>query len=59
VCYTLTDLNRHLAAAQPGWTPPPNAQSADDAARTPVRLALLADDGPTGGLFDKTGRVPW
>ncbi|APR76667.1 short chain oxidoreductase [Minicystis rosea] len=57
--YTLTDLNRHLAAAQPGWTPPPHVQTVDDAARTPVRLALLADDGPTGGLFDKTGRVPW
>jgi NAD(P)-dependent dehydrogenase (short-subunit alcohol dehydrogenase family) len=57
--YTPTDLNRHLAAAHPGWTPPPGAQTADDAARTPVQLALLPDDGPTGGLFDKTGPLPW
>jgi NAD(P)-dependent dehydrogenase (short-subunit alcohol dehydrogenase family) len=57
--YTPTDLNHHLHAAQPGWTPPPGTQTTDDAARTPVRLALLADDGPTGGYFDKTGCVPW
>jgi hypothetical protein len=57
--YTPTDLNRHLSAAQPSWTPPPNTQSVDDAARTPVHLALLEDDAPTGCLFDKTGRVPW
>jgi NAD(P)-dependent dehydrogenase (short-subunit alcohol dehydrogenase family) len=57
--YTLTDLNRHLRAAQPGWTPPPGTQTVDEAARTPVRLALLPDDGPTGGFFDKTGRVAW
>lgn len=57
--YTPTDLNRHLAAAQPGWKPPPGAQTIDDAARTPVQLALLPADGPSGGLFDKHGRVPW
>lgn len=57
--YTPTDLNRHLAAVHPGWTPPPHTQSVDDAARTPVRLALLADDGPTGALFDKTGQIRW
>jgi NAD(P)-dependent dehydrogenase (short-subunit alcohol dehydrogenase family) len=57
--YTLTDLNRALAAAQPSWTPPPQAQTVDDAARTPVRLALLPDDGPTGGFFDRNGPVAW
>jgi NAD(P)-dependent dehydrogenase (short-subunit alcohol dehydrogenase family) len=56
--YTVTDLNRHLAAAIPGWTPPPG-QTVEEAARTPVRLALLPDDGPTGGFFDKTGPIPW
>jgi len=54
--YTITDLNRHLL--QPGWTPPPG-QTVEEAARTPVRLALLPDDGPTGGFFDKNGSVPW
>jgi NAD(P)-dependent dehydrogenase (short-subunit alcohol dehydrogenase family) len=54
--YTPTDLNRHLL--QPGWTPPPG-QTVEEAARTPVRLALLPNDGPTGGFFDKDGSVPW
>jgi NAD(P)-dependent dehydrogenase (short-subunit alcohol dehydrogenase family) len=54
--YTLTDLNRHLI--QPGWTPPPG-QTVEDAARVPVRLALLSEDGPTGGFFDKDGPVSW
>jgi NAD(P)-dependent dehydrogenase (short-subunit alcohol dehydrogenase family) len=56
--YTPTDLNRHLPAAQPGWTPPPT-QTPDDAARVPVRLALLPADGPTGAYFDRTGQVAW
>jgi len=54
--YTATDLNRHLL--QPGWVPPPG-QTVEEAARVPVRLALLPDHGPTGGFFDKTGVVPW
>jgi hypothetical protein len=54
--YTVTDLNRHLL--QPGWVPPPG-QTVEAAARVPVRLALLPDDGPTGGFFDKAGVVPW
>jgi len=54
--YTLTDLNRHLL--QPGWTPPPG-QTVEEAARVPVRLALLADDGPTGGFFDRDGAITW
>lgn len=57
--YTPTDLNRHLAAAQPGWKPPPATQTTEDAARVPVRLALLPDDGPSGAFFDRTGQVPW
>ena len=57
--YTVTDLNRGLGAAQPGWTPPPATQTVDEAARVPVQLALLPDDGPSGGFFDKTGRVAW
>lgn len=54
--YTPTDLNRHLT--QPGWTPP-SAQTVEEAARVPVRLALLPDDGPSGGFFDKDGPVQW
>jgi NAD(P)-dependent dehydrogenase (short-subunit alcohol dehydrogenase family) len=54
--YTVTDLNRHLL--QPGWVPPPG-QTVEEAARVPVRLALLPEDGPSGGFFDKAGVVPW
>jgi NAD(P)-dependent dehydrogenase (short-subunit alcohol dehydrogenase family) len=54
--YTVTDLNRHLL--QPGWVPPPG-QTVEEAARVPVQLALLPDDGPSGGFFDKAGVVPW
>jgi NAD(P)-dependent dehydrogenase (short-subunit alcohol dehydrogenase family) len=57
--FTATDLNRHLAEAQPGWTPPPHTQTTEEAARVPVRLALLPDDGPTGGFFDRSGAVAW
>ncbi|RDI18799.1 short subunit dehydrogenase [Lentzea flaviverrucosa] len=34
-------------------------ETPEDGARTAVRLATLPDDGPTGGLFDHTGTVPW
>ncbi|MFD9705238.1 SDR family oxidoreductase [Lentzea sp. NPDC059081] len=30
-----------------------------DGAKIAVRLATLDDDGPTGGLFDNAGTVPW
>jgi NAD(P)-dependent dehydrogenase (short-subunit alcohol dehydrogenase family) len=34
-------------------------RSAAQAASVAVRLATLGADGPTGGVFDETGRVPW
>ena len=34
-------------------------RSADDAAQHIVRLALLADDGPTGGFFHEGEPEPW
>ncbi len=30
-----------------------------EGARVAIRLAPLPDDGPTGGLFDDEGPVPW
>ncbi len=30
-----------------------------DGAKIAIRLATLPDDGPTGGLFDNDGNVPW
>ncbi|MGM1063948.1 SDR family NAD(P)-dependent oxidoreductase [Saccharothrix sp. Mg75] len=34
-------------------------RTAEEGARTAIRLATLPDDGPTGGLFDDDGIVPW
>ncbi|WP_319420510.1 SDR family oxidoreductase [Pleurocapsa sp. FMAR1] len=31
----------------------------EEGATEPVRLALLEDDGPTGGFFEQEGKVPW
>ena len=30
-----------------------------EAAATPIRLATLPDDGPTGSFFNDTGPIPW
>lgn len=34
-------------------------RTVEQGAATPVRLALLPDDGPTGGVFSDTGADPW
>ena len=46
--FTATDLNGHrgLLSVEQGATPI-------------VRLATLADDGPTGEFFGPSGREPW
>ncbi|WP_426644339.1 SDR family oxidoreductase (plasmid) [Priestia megaterium] len=46
--YTSTDLNGHS-----GY------RSVEQGASTVVKLATLANDGPTGGFFDENGVVPW
>jgi NAD(P)-dependent dehydrogenase (short-subunit alcohol dehydrogenase family) len=46
--YCATDLNRH--------TGPRTVQQGTEII---VRLATLADDGPSGGFFDDTGSIPW
>jgi NAD(P)-dependent dehydrogenase (short-subunit alcohol dehydrogenase family) len=46
--FTVTDMNHGEGR-----------RSAEQAAREPVRLALLETDGPTGGFFDDAGAVPW
>ena len=35
------------------------AKSIDEGADTPVWLALLPDDGPTGGYFQDRKPMPW
>lgn len=46
--FTATDLNGHQGF-----------QSVEQGAAAPVRLALLADGGPTGGFFGAAGTLPW
>ena len=46
--YTATDMNQHQGV-----------KTVAQGAATPVRLALLADDGPTGGCFADEGPAPW
>lgn len=46
--YTATDLNQHSGSRTPA-----------QGAAIGVRLATLADDGPTGRFFDDAGAVAW
>ncbi|MBP2474321.1 NAD(P)-dependent dehydrogenase (short-subunit alcohol dehydrogenase family) [Crossiella equi] len=46
--YVATDLNGFQGTRTPA-----------EGARVAIHLATLPDDGPTGGLFDDTGAVPW
>lgn len=46
--YCATDINGHSGP-----------RTAAQGAVAPVQYATLADDGPTGGLFDENGRVAW
>ncbi|MGI5503781.1 SDR family oxidoreductase [Lentzea sp. CA-135723] len=46
--YVATDLNGFQGRDTPA-----------EGARIAIRLAKLPDDGPTGGLFDHAGPVPW
>jgi len=46
--YTATDLNGHNGT-----------QTIPEGAAETIRLALLPEDGPTGGYFDSAGPVPW
>jgi NAD(P)-dependent dehydrogenase (short-subunit alcohol dehydrogenase family) len=46
--FTATDLNDHR-----GY------QTIPEGAAAAVRLALLADEGPTGGFFSAARQEPW
>jgi NAD(P)-dependent dehydrogenase (short-subunit alcohol dehydrogenase family) len=46
--FTATDLNNFQGT-----------RTVEEAAREPVRLALLAPDGPTGTFSDEDGPIPW
>jgi NAD(P)-dependent dehydrogenase (short-subunit alcohol dehydrogenase family) len=46
--YVATDMNQHRGV-----------RSVEQGAATPVRLATLPPDGPTGGYFNDDGPIPW
>ena len=46
--FTATDLNNFAGT-----------RTVEQAAREPVRLALLGPDGPTGTFSDENGIIPW
>jgi NAD(P)-dependent dehydrogenase (short-subunit alcohol dehydrogenase family) len=46
--FTATDMNQHRGS-----------KTVEQGAATPVRLALLPDDGPTAGVFGDRGPEPW
>jgi NAD(P)-dependent dehydrogenase (short-subunit alcohol dehydrogenase family) len=60
----LEDTRIKVNAACPGFTSTAlnnfnGTRSLEQAAREPVRLALLGEDGPTGTFSDENGPVPW
>jgi NAD(P)-dependent dehydrogenase (short-subunit alcohol dehydrogenase family) len=65
---SLADTNMKVNAVCPGWVQTdlggPESKAAapttpDDAARIVSQMALVGDDGPTGGFFDAAGPVRW
>ena len=62
--YDLRDTPIKVNAADPGYVATDMNQnqgvrSVEQGAATPVRLALLPPDGPTGGYFNDDGALPW
>ena len=60
----LRDANILVNAADPGFTATDlngfrGTRTPQQGAATAIRLATLPDDGPTGGLFNDAGPVPW
>ncbi|MDN6968820.1 SDR family oxidoreductase [Oenococcus sp. UCMA 17063] len=60
----LESTNIKVNAVSPGFTATDfnhfsGTRTVQQAAREPVRLALLDEDGPTGTFSDENGQVPW
>jgi len=65
LAWELRDTNIKVNAANPNFTntellpDTTGGRPVEDAAREPVRLALLPEDGPTGGFFEDNNALPW
>jgi NAD(P)-dependent dehydrogenase (short-subunit alcohol dehydrogenase family) len=62
--YELRDTAIKVNAADPGYVATDmnrnqGVRSVEQGAATPVRLAMLPADGPTGGYFNDDGPLPW
>lgn len=64
LAYELRDTKIKVNAAHPGWVltdlgGPHAPMTVQEGAATPVRLATLDEDGPTGGYFFLDRTLPW
>lgn len=65
LAWELRNTNIKVNAANPNFTDTDlvpgvvGAQPIEDGAKTAIELALLPDDGPTGGFFENGERLPW
>ncbi|MGZ5279927.1 MAG: SDR family oxidoreductase [Pseudobdellovibrionaceae bacterium] len=64
LAHELKDTGIKINSAHPGWVKTEMGGAAApvelaDGAKTSVRLALLPDNGPTGGFFHLGERLPW
>jgi NAD(P)-dependent dehydrogenase (short-subunit alcohol dehydrogenase family) len=64
LAHELKDTKIKVNSAHPGWVKTDMGTDAapmeiPEGAKTGVALALLADDGPTGGFFHLGQRLPW
>lgn len=64
LAHELRDTKIKVNSAHPGWVKTDMGTDAapmeiPDGAKTSVRLALLPDDGPTGGYFHMNDALPW
>ncbi len=64
LAWELRDTKIKVNSADPGYTATDlngnsGTQTVEEGSEETVRLALLGDDGPTGGYFDRHGIVPW
>ena len=64
LAYELRDTTIKVNASDPGYTKTDlngnrGLQTVAQGAAETIRLALLPDDGPTGGFFATSGADPW
>ncbi|HFZ8993481.1 TPA: SDR family oxidoreductase [Citrobacter freundii] len=65
LAWELRNTNIKVNSANPNFTntellpDTTGGRPVEDAAREPVRLTLLPDDGPTGGFFEDGESLPW